>query len=103
MVTSPNPEQAAESARALLAERVELVRKVAAAAAEHERAKEAAEEAERDFAAAYKAATAGGWSENELRHVGISAPRRRTPGRPRKSRANGAGSTAREAGEATQE
>lgn len=93
MATTPDPEKAAEGAHEMLAARVALVRDAATALAAHERAKEAAEAAERDFVAAYRAAISGGWTEAELRKVGLTPPRRRAPGRPRRSATGGGSET----------
>lgn len=43
-------------------------------------------EVEREDAVAYQAALKAGWAEDELRKVGIAAPARQAPGRPRKGR-----------------
>lgn len=84
MSTTPDPEQAAQTARQLLDARVSVVRKLATAAAEAEQAQATAEAAERQFVAVYREATQAGWAEAELRKMGIPAPKRRAPGRPRK-------------------
>lgn len=43
-------------------------------------------DAEREDAAAYAAAIRANWTEGELRQVGITAPARQAPGRPRKAK-----------------
>lgn len=84
MATSLDPEQAAADARQLLDDRVDAVRDLAHKAAHAERARDAAEAAERDFTTAHRAATQAGWTPTELRKIGIPNPRQRPPGRPRK-------------------
>lgn len=84
MSTQLDPERAAHDARQLLDERVDVVRRLATAAADAERAREAAEQADRDFAGSYREATQAGWTEAELRKIGVPSPKRRGPGRPRK-------------------
>lgn len=84
MSTQLDPERAAHDARQLLDERVNVARRLATASADAERARKAAEQADRDFASTYREATQAGWTEAELRKIGVPAPKRRGPGRPRK-------------------
>lgn len=68
-----------QKARALLGNRVTAVRQLAQTRQAVDDARAALEQAEKADAAAQKS----GWSTEELRKLGLDAPARRTPGRPR--------------------
>lgn len=74
----------------LLAERVDLVTRLGEAAQRAADARAAVREAEKSEAAAWSAATAGGWSKNELQQLGFTAPPSRRGGRPGGNRRSGA-------------
>lgn len=68
--------------RAMLDGRMKLGNELLEAAAARQAAQEAVEQADRDYAAAHKAAIAGGWTAAELRKAGlrpIAAPRKKRP------------------------
>lgn len=72
------------AAQQLMEGRLAAIDDVAAKAREVERARTTLEDAERTYAAAHKAAQDAGWSDRELRQLGLPVPSRRAPGRPRK-------------------
>lgn len=72
------------AARALLDGRVQAIRDLATARATVERAEAALVEAQREDAKAWAAAEKAGWSSAELQKVGLSRPKTRAPGRPRR-------------------
>lgn len=78
-MSEPNVE---EMARALLEERLQPVRSLTAATHQVERARQELATAERNRADQWKAAVSAGWSEAELRRLGLKAPQRRSTGRP---------------------
>ena len=71
------------AARALLDEKVAAVRTLVETRQKREDARAAMSSAERADAAAYTAAVRAGWTTDELKSVGLDAPTKRTPGRPR--------------------
>lgn len=71
-----------EMAKALLEERLAPVRGLKAATDDLERAQIALGDAERARAEQWRSAVSAGWSEAELKRLGLKAPQRRTPGRP---------------------
>lgn len=71
------------AARALLDDKVTAVRALAQARRRREDARAALTEAEREDTAAYTGALRAGWTADELKRVGLDAPGKRTPGRPR--------------------
>lgn len=86
MTDTVTPETAATKARELLAARVTVVEKLAAAAAAHTTAQARADEAAKAFGQAYADAERAGWSTAELTQLGLRRPDRRAPGRPRSAR-----------------
>lgn len=93
MTTTLDTDRIAAAARALLDDKVTAVRTLAEARQKRENAKSALTDAERGDAAAYAAALKAGWTADELKRVGLDAPTRRTPGRPRNARRSTATST----------
>src|SRR4051794_9959382 len=77
------------TARQLLDARITAVRELATAQVAVDHARDALAAAETNHAAVYATATRAGWSDTELKNIGLTAPARRTPGRPRRPRANG--------------
>src|SRR4051794_5744984 len=71
------------TARQLLNARISAVRELAKAQVAVDHARDALAAAETDHASVYAAATRAGWSDTELKHIGLTAPARRTAGRPR--------------------
>lgn len=63
-----------DAARGLLESRLDAIRQALTAYTEHERAQEAAKDAETAAVKAYRAALATGWSEQELKKIGLDAP-----------------------------
>lgn len=86
MTTTLDTDRIAAAARALLDDKVTAVRTLAEARQKREDAKSALTDAERGDAAAYAAALKAGWTADELKRVGLDAPTRRAPGRPRNTR-----------------
>src|SRR4051794_9567753 len=74
------------TARQLLDARIIAVRELATAQVAVDHARDALATAETNHATVYAAATRAGWSDSELKHVGLVAPSRRTLGRPRRAR-----------------
>lgn len=72
------------AARELLDGRVQAVRELAQTRAAVERAEAELVEAQREDAKAWAAAEKAGWTAAELVKVGLSRPKTRAPGRPRK-------------------
>lgn len=72
------------AARELLDGRVQAVRELATTRAAVERAEAALADAQREDAKAWAAAEKAGWTSAELQKVGLSRPKTRAPGRPRK-------------------
>ena len=104
MAKLTDPQQAEEAAQRLLNDRMDYIRRAITARGALEEAREALKEAEKNDAAAFQAAVNnGGWTEDELRKIGLSAPekmqrvqRRRkatrtTPDTPTSSAQNGDG------------
>lgn len=101
MAKTPTPEEAIERARRAQDERIESVRLLAVArqkvddvreATARERAEleariaERVAEAEREDVKAYSAATAAGWSADELRRIGFVEPEKKARARRRSTR-----------------
>ena len=86
MTTAPTADGVEAAARALLDDRMTAVRALADTRAGLTRAREAVVDAERADAAAYAAAQRAGWTDTELKRLGLEAPARRSPGRPRSPR-----------------
>ncbi|MFC3687311.1 hypothetical protein [Aquipuribacter hungaricus] len=82
------------AARALLDDKVKAVRVLAHARQAREDARAALEQAERADTAAYTAALRDGWTADELKRVGLDAPTKRAPGRPRSTAKTSGRSTA---------
>ncbi len=74
------------AARALLDSKVTAVRTLAHARQAREDARTALTDAERVDATTYAAAMRAGWTADELKRVGLDAPSKRNPGRPRTPR-----------------
>ncbi|MBK6015928.1 hypothetical protein [Streptomyces sp. MBT53] len=74
------------TAETLLASRLDLIKPLAAANAERKRLQKLIDDAEKEYGAAYSAASAAGWSTDELRQMGADEPTRRPQGRPKGSR-----------------
>lgn len=74
-----------DRAQGLLAERIDAVRKLSERQHAASQAREAADVAERDAAAAWSDATQAGWTSTELRKLGLSQLTSRRGGRPRNS------------------
>ncbi|MFC5382152.1 hypothetical protein [Aquipuribacter nitratireducens] len=72
-----------KAARALLDEKVAAVRLLAQARQRRLDASAALAGAEREDAGAWAAALRAGWTEDELKRVGLDVPKVRLPGRPR--------------------
>ena len=84
------------TARQLLDARINAVRELAKAQVAVDHVLESLGEVEANHATIYTAATRTGWSDAELKQMGLRTPTRRTPGRPRRPRAGG-GSGSRKA------
>lgn len=67
----------------MLDARLAVIDRLAGATVAVRDARAALDTAERDEAAAYTAATKAGWTDEELRRLGLTKPGRRSPGRPR--------------------
>ena len=75
MAKLTDPHQAEEAAQRLLNDRMDYVRRAITARGALDEAREALKEAEKNDAAAFQAATNnGGWTAEELRKIGLSAP-----------------------------
>lgn len=81
------------AAQQLMEGRLAAIDNAAMKAREVDDARTALDNAERSYAAAHKAAQDAGWSDRELRQLGLQVPSRRTPGRPRKKTDIGSGQT----------
>lgn len=86
MTTSLDTDRIAAAARALLDDKVTAVRTLAEARQKREDARTALSDAERGDTTAYTAALKAGWTADELKRVGLEAPTKRAPGRPRSPR-----------------
>ena len=73
------------AARQLQEQKIAAVGQLAESRAKIARIEAELAEARREDAVAYQAAVRGGWTEAELKAVGIGAPAVRAPGRPRGS------------------
>lgn len=71
------------AARRLQEQKLSSVARVVASREEIGRIQKELADAQRDDAAAYAEAVKAGWSEGELRSIGIAPPARQVPGRPR--------------------
>lgn len=75
MAKLTNPQQAEEAAQRLLNDRMDYIRRAITARGVLDEAREALKEAEKNDAQAFQAAVNnGGWTEDELRKIGLSAP-----------------------------
>ena len=83
---SVDPDRVETEARQLLDAKVAAIRLLATARQKVAHRQVALEEAEREDASCYSAATRAGWTPEELRKVGLLAPSRRPPGRPTSAR-----------------
>ena len=79
------PPDSEAAARDLLDQRMTAVRALVHARQQVTDARAALDAAERGDAAAYAAATRAGWTDGDLQRVGLPAPSRRPPGRPRQT------------------
>jgi hypothetical protein len=77
------------TARQLLDARITAVRELAKAQVAVDHVRESLGEAEANHATVYTTATRAGWSDAELKQMGLRAPTRRAPGRPRRPRSGG--------------
>ncbi len=73
------------AARALLDDKIGAVRDLAVSRQAVADRRAQLDEAERVDAAAYAAAQRVGWTPDELKKVGLNAPTRKAPGRPRRA------------------
>lgn len=75
MAKLTDPQQAEEAAQRLLKDRMDYVRAAITARGALDDARDALKEAEKDNTAAFQAAvTTGGWTAEELRKIGLTAP-----------------------------
>ncbi|KUG53855.1 hypothetical protein AVL61_15085 [Kocuria rosea subsp. polaris] len=75
MAKLTDPQQAEEAAQRLLNDRMDYVRRAITARGALDEAREALKEAEKNDVQAFQAAVNnGGWSAEELRKIGLSAP-----------------------------
>ncbi|MBO1768245.1 hypothetical protein [Allobranchiibius sp. GilTou38] len=75
-----------DKAQELLAGRIDAVGKLSERQHAATRARETADAAERDAAAAWSDATQAGWTSTELRKLGLAQPTTRRGGRPKSTR-----------------
>ncbi|MEX5296832.1 hypothetical protein QYM41_16265 [Kocuria sp. CPCC 205268] len=94
MAKLTDPQQAEEAAQRLLNDRMDYVRRAITARGALDEAREALKEAEKNDTAAFQTAvTTGGWTAEELRKIGLSAPEKvQRVQRRRKTSKSGAGS-----------
>ena len=78
----------------LLNARTDTIETLAARVNDERVAAAAHAETELHVARAYAAATKAGWTESELKLLGLDEPTRKLPGRPRRQRSTTAASTA---------
>ncbi len=103
MTSQPNEALSARDLAAqLLDARLDVVSRLASHGQDVERARAALDEAERTYAATWKEAADAGWTDAELRKIGLTQPGRRTPGRPRKRAASSPSPSAPASGEPEQ-
>ena len=75
MAKLTDPQQAEEAAQRLLNDRMDYVRRAITARGSLDQAREALKEAEKNDTQAFQAAVNnGGWSEDELRKIGLNTP-----------------------------
>lgn len=75
MAKLTDPQQAEEAAQRLLNDRMDYVRRAIATRGALDEAREALKEAEKNDTAAFQAAVNnGGWTSEELRKIGLTAP-----------------------------
>lgn len=75
MAKLTDPQQAEEAAQRLLNDRMDYVRRAITARGALDKAREALKEAERNDVQAFQAAVNnGGWTADELRKIGLTAP-----------------------------
>lgn len=77
-----------DKAQELLAGRIDAVRKLSERQHAATQARQAADTADRDAAAAWSDATGAGWTSAELRKLGLAQPTTRRGGRPKSARAS---------------
>ena len=98
MADTPSTEEIKRAAKALFDERVQAVTAAAEATRDRIVKQAAAAEAERCEAAAWTGALRRGWTESELKAMGLLPPARKAPGRPRRAPATAPGRTPPAAG-----
>jgi len=86
MATEVTTQDVESAARDLLEHRIAAVRALAKARQLRLDKRAELDAAEREDAAAFAAAERAGWTPDELKRVGLDAPDRRLPGRPRRTR-----------------
>ncbi|MHC5560939.1 hypothetical protein [Kocuria sp. U4B] len=75
MAKLTDPQQAEATAQRLLNDRMDYIRRAIATRGALDEAREALKEAEKNDAQAFQAAVNnGGWTEDELRKIGLAAP-----------------------------
>src|SRR4051794_32245924 len=94
MPQNVDPRAIEHAARELLDARITAVRELATAQSTVDQARDALATAEANHANVYANATRAGWSDAELKQMGLASPTRRPPGRPRKARGAGAAASA---------
>src|SRR4051812_48362458 len=82
------------TARQLLDARITAVRELAKAQVAVDDVRDALAAAETTHTTVYAAATRAGWSDTELKQIGLTTPARRSAGRPRRARSSAAPTTA---------
>ncbi|MBD2763558.1 hypothetical protein IEE92_13580 [Kocuria sp. cx-116] len=101
MAKLTDPQQAEEAAQRLLNDRMDYVRRAITARGALEDARDSLKEAEEKDVQAFQAAVSnGGWTENELRKIGLTAPEKvKRVQRRRKTTNSSAGTAAQDAPE----
>lgn len=75
MAKLTDPQQAEDAAQRLLNDRMDYIRRAIATRGALDETREALKEAEKNDTAAFQAAvTTGGWTTEELRKIGLTAP-----------------------------
>ncbi|WP_424348116.1 hypothetical protein [Kocuria sp. CH-021] len=104
MAKLTDPQQAEEAAQRLLNDRMDYVRRAITARGALDEAREALKEAEKNDVQAFQAAVNnGGWTAEELRKIGLTAPEKVQRVQRRKAARNGAGSSSDSAQEQSTE
>jgi hypothetical protein len=88
------------TARQLLDARITAVRELAKAQIAVDHVRESLDEAEANHATVYTTATRAGWSDAELKQMGLRAPTRRAPRRPPRPRPGGTSASVTSAAQA---